>query len=62
MTGIEQLMVKTANATAQAIMGMCVVVNREIVETAREEALEDEERRLREKWQVRRRMIHYGCE
>lgn len=62
MTGIEQLMVKTANATAHALMGLCAVVDRGIVETAREEALEDEERRLRQKWQVRRRMVHYGCE
>ena len=62
MTGIEQLMVKTANATAQALMGMCAVVDRGVVERAREEALEDEERRLRQKWQVRRRMVRYGCE
>jgi hypothetical protein len=62
MTGIEQLLVKTANATAQAFMGMCAVVDRGVVETAREEALEDEERRLREKWQIRRKLIHYGCE
>ena len=62
MTGIEQLLVKTANATAQALMGMCAVVDRGAVETAREEALEDEERRLRQKWQVRRRMVRYGCE
>jgi hypothetical protein len=61
MTGIEQLIVKTANATAQALMGM-YAVDRGVVERAREEALEDEERRLRQKWQVRRRMVRYGCE
>ena len=62
MTGIEQLLVKTATSTAQALMGMYAVVDRGVVETAREEALEDEERRLRQKWQVRRRMVRYGCE
>ena len=62
MTGLERLMTKTSNAAAQALMGMCAVVDRGVVERAREEALEDEERRLRQKWQVRRRMVRYGCE
>ena len=62
MTGIEQLLVKTANATAQALMGMCAVVDRGAVETAREEALEDEERRLRQRWEMRRKLAHYGCD
>ncbi len=62
MTGIERLIQKTSNATTAALMGMCAVVDRGALERAREEALEDEEKRLREKWIVRRRMLHYGCD
>ena len=62
MTGIEQLLVKTANSTAQALMGMCAVVDRGVLDRAREEALEEDERRFRRMWQEHRPMVHYGCE
>ena len=62
MTGIERLLTKTSNATAQALMGMCAVVDRGVLERAREEALEEDERRFHRQWQEHRTMVHYGCE
>ena len=62
MTGIERVLTKTSNATAQALMGMCAVVDRGALDRAREEALEEDERRFRRQWQEHRPMVHYGCE
>jgi hypothetical protein len=65
MTGIEQLIVKTSNATSAAILGrgrVVVAVEPWRLEVARQEALEDEERRFRQRREMRRRMLHYGCE
>ena len=62
MTGIERLLTKTSNATAQALMGMCAVVDRRVLDRAREEALEDDERRFRRLWQEHKPIVHYGCE
>jgi hypothetical protein len=43
-------------------MGMCAVVDRRVLDRAREEALEDDERRFRRLWQEHKPMVHYGCE
>jgi hypothetical protein len=65
MTGIERLIQKTSNATSAAILGrgrVVVAVEPWRLEVARQEAIEDEEKRLRDKWRMRRRMVRYGCE
>jgi hypothetical protein len=38
------------------------VVDRGALDRAREEALEDDERRFRRLWQEHKPMVHYGCE
>lgn len=65
MTGMERLMQKASNATTAALMGrgrLVVAVAPWVVEQARQEAIEDEERRFRQRREMRRRMLHYGCE
>lgn len=66
MTGMERTLAKVSNATAAAVIGMCAGFDRgaidRAVENAREQALEDEEQRMRERFKTRRKMITYGCE
>ena len=63
MTGLERLIQKTSNATAAALMGQRpAVVGPWQLEELRQEAIEDEERRYHERQEIRRKMIHYGCE
>ena len=65
MTGLERLIQKTSNATAAALMGQrppFVAVGPWQLEELRQEAIEDEERRYHERQEIRRKMIHYGCE
>ena len=63
MTGLERLIQKTSNATAQALMGQRpAVVGPWQLEEVRQEAIEDEQRRFHERREIQRKMIHYGCE
>ena len=66
MTGLERTLAKVSNATAAAVIGMCAGFDRgainQAVESAREQALEDEEQHMRERFETRRKMISYGCE
>ena len=66
MTGMERTLAKVSNATAAAVVGMCAGFDRgainQAVESAREQALEDAEKQFREHRDMRRRLIHYGCE
>ncbi len=64
MTGLETMIVKVSNATAQALMGMRVKVDVESwsLEELRRAALEDEERRFDRVQRTRRRMWRQSCE
>ena len=65
MTGIERAFQQMSNATTAALVGrgrVVVAVEPWRLEQARQEALEDEERRFRQRREMRRRMLHYGCE
>ena len=65
MTGIERAFQQMSNATTAALVGQrppFAVVDSRRLEAARQEALEDEERRFRQRREMRRRMIRYGCE
>lgn len=64
MTGLETMIAKVSNATANALMGNApaVVVESWSLEEMRRQALENEERRFEQTRRQNRRMWRYGCE
>lgn len=64
MTGLETMITKVSNATAQALMGQRVKLDVESwsLEELRRAALEDEERRFDQVRRTRRRMLRQSCE
>jgi len=68
MTGLERMIQKVTNATAQALNrgdrgpGFSMSTEAWSLEELRRAALEDEERRFEAIKRTRRRMLRYSCE
>lgn len=60
MTGLERMIQKVSNATAQALVGTAVVVGSLDLEECRREALEREERRFEQMRREGRRAIRWA--